>query len=308
METAAGEAFPELARQLFGNVRLEFVEEPVDRRKLRSAAIGSCRISELEAGRHSVLGDRVARASHDPDALKLLIQTRGSSLIRQSGSTVEFGDGTPVVYDPTRPYALVNRTAVRLVMLQLPRHAFSARLLTAFATPLVPRQELVGLWQVLLSTLRSSLCEADKLDETRREQLGTVLVDMVRLLLEDGRADEPDRVAPLGVLLARCKSFIDAELGRPDLSVERIAARMGCSPRYIFRAFAAEGTTPMHYVWERRLAGARRNLASQAHAAQSITEIAFSLGFSSSAHFSRAFREHFGLSPREFRRIGLFTS
>ncbi len=39
---------------------------------------------------------------------------------------------------------------------------------------------------------------------------------------------------------------------------------------------------------------------------QSLTEVAYSAGFSDSAHFSRTFRENFGFSPREFLKISRF--
>lgn len=308
LELAVGEAFPELARQLFGNVRLEFAEEPFDRRRLRSAQFGRCRVSELEAGTHSVFGDRVAQASHDPDALKLLIQTRGVSLIRQSGRTVAFGEGTPVIYDPTRPCTLINRTSVRLMLLQLPRDVFPARLFSPPAAPIVPGCDHAGLWQVLLATLRSSLTEVNHLGPAARERLGAVFIDLVRPLLEESILEGQLSVAPLDILLKRCKSFIDAELDSPDLSIERIASRMGCSPRYVFRAFETEDMTPMQHIWETRLMRARQDLISPAHTGHSITEIAFSLGFSSSAHFSRAFRERFGIPPRDFRRAASLTS
>jgi AraC-like DNA-binding protein len=35
---------------------------------------------------------------------------------------------------------------------------------------------------------------------------------------------------------------------------------------------------------------------------RSVAEIAFSWGFTSQAHFSRAFRAQTGLTPRDFRR------
>ncbi|CAN0543620.1 unnamed protein product, partial [Laminaria digitata] len=47
------------------------------------------------------------------------------------------------------------------------------------------------------------------------------------------------------------------------------------------------------------------DLISPLHAQESISEVAYRWGFSSSAHFSRSFRDHFGLSPREHRRSGL---
>ena len=44
-----------------------------------------------------------------------------------------------------------------------------------------------------------------------------------------------------------------------------------------------------------------RDLNNPALAPRTITDIALSWGFNNSAHFSRVFREHTGLSPRAFR-------
>ena len=49
-----------------------------------------------------------------------------------------------------------------------------------------------------------------------------------------------------------------------------------------------------------RLDGCRGDLARQSD--RTISEIAFAWGFSSSAHFSRAFRKRFGVTPTAFRR------
>ena len=91
MESACGREFPVLAQKLFGNVRLHFSDAPIERRYLRSAMLGQCRVSELMAGAHTVYGDHVVRASHDPDMLKLLIQSEGISLIEQGGRAVSVG-------------------------------------------------------------------------------------------------------------------------------------------------------------------------------------------------------------------------
>jgi AraC-like DNA-binding protein len=44
------------------------------------------------------------------------------------------------------------------------------------------------------------------------------------------------------------------------------------------------------------------DLSSPLCARLSISQICFRWGFNDSAHFSRAFRNQFGLSPREHRR------
>lgn len=299
---ARGADFPALARQLFGAVRLDFPERRDEGMHLASAVLGDCRISELGAGAHTVHGERVVRSSHDPDALKLLIQTEGRSAILQGGRTVDFGGDMPVIYDPTKPYILVNRTRVRLMMLQVPRNAFSGAARDTLRSPCLAPAVLSGFCHVLLSTMQATLHEAARLDEASRASLGRTLVDMVRPLIEPDVADGFSKPNSLGTLLARAKDFIEAHLEEPDLSVERIAARMGCSPRYIFRAFEADETTPSQFVWNARVVRARTDLGSASCAGRTISEIAFSLGFSSSAHFSRVFRDRFGMSPRDFRR------
>ena len=47
---------------------------------------------------------------------------------------------------------------------------------------------------------------------------------------------------------------------RPDLSVAALAARHGCTPRFVQRLFEAEGTTFTEYVLAERLARAHRML------------------------------------------------
>ena len=52
-------------------------------------------------------------------------------------------------------------------------------------------------------------------------------------------------------------------------------------------------------MWDRRLERSREALMAGNGA--SISEIAFACGFNSSAHFSRAFKAKYEVSPRELR-------
>lgn len=53
------------------------------------------------------------------------------------------------------------------------------------------------------------------------------------------------------------------------------------------------------YIQDQRLARAHAELASTSRARRRIYEIAFALGFASEAHFSRAFKRAFGLTPKD---------
>jgi len=54
-----------------------------------------------------------------------------------------------------------------------------------------------------------------------------------------------------------------------------------------------------------RLARAGRKLRM---GAVDITEVALAAGYDSHAAFSKAFKQQFGLSPREFRQLGCTTA
>ncbi len=98
-----------------------------------------------------------------------------------------------------------------------------------------------------------------------------------------------------------CQS-IETLLADPDLSLRRLADKNGVSPRYVQKLFAAADETFGHYLRSRRLERCRMDLGSPVCAKLSISEICFRWGFNESAHFSRAFRNEYGRSPREYRR------
>jgi AraC-like DNA-binding protein len=102
-------------------------------------------------------------------------------------------------------------------------------------------------------------------------------------------------------LLAQILRFVDAHLSQPTVVPVEVASAMGISLRHLHRVFSATGNTLGEYVRMRRLEQCREDLLSSQLADKSITDIAFSWGFSDAAHFSHAFRTRYGVSPRALR-------
>ncbi|MES2604997.1 MAG: helix-turn-helix domain-containing protein [Pseudomonadota bacterium] len=104
--------------------------------------------------------------------------------------------------------------------------------------------------------------------------------------------------------IMEAKQLIEAQLGNPELTVEAIATSMGVTSRYL-RSLYHGSEKLSHYILRRRLEESACQLNNVMRQHSSITAIAFQFGFNSAAHFSRAFRKHFGYTPRDFRKHNL---
>ncbi len=89
---------------------------------------------------------------------------------------------------------------------------------------------------------------------------------------------------------------------REAVSLENIANVCNISAFHLTRVFAATmGLSLMRYVRARRMCEAARQLAL---GADDILRVALDSGYSSHEAFTRAFREHFGLTPEQVRAQG----
>ena len=97
---------------------------------------------------------------------------------------------------------------------------------------------------------------------------------------------------------AEAVALMQSNLSEP-LSTEDIAGLVGVSRRQLERLFKQHlDTLPSRWYLEQRLALAQRLLKESS---QSILQVGLSCGFTSAAHFSNAYRNHFGRTPRDER-------
>lgn len=105
---------------------------------------------------------------------------------------------------------------------------------------------------------------------------------------------------PSGVqYITDAKRYI-AEHYNQDLTVQMIADSIGISRSYLQILFSRYGRRSI----VTHINGVRIDKASYLLATtdMSVLDIALSTGYNSRQHFTRAFREHTGLSPRDYRR------
>lgn len=97
------------------------------------------------------------------------------------------------------------------------------------------------------------------------------------------------------------RAYIESRLHEADLTPQLIAQAYGISTRALYLLFDGEPGAVSGWILNRRLERIYEDLQSLDFASMAIAEIALKHGFRNAAHFSRRFRQKFGLSPREAR-------
>jgi AraC-like DNA-binding protein len=133
-------------------------------------------------------------------------------------------------------------------------------------------------------------------------EFADTMANLVRLAMLD-KLGTPSEEAILETTRARAKAHIAANLQDPGLSIDSIAEAVGCTKRNLHKLFTKEDETLNSYIWNSRLERVRQDLSNSAMRHRSITDIAFAWGFNSSAHFSRSFRDRYGVAPRAYRTM-----
>lgn len=106
--------------------------------------------------------------------------------------------------------------------------------------------------------------------------------------------------------LTLAEAAIRDNLAVGKLSPDFLAKKLGISRASLYRVFASRGGI-MRYVQERRLIAVRAALSDPLET-RKLSRIASDLGFNSEAHFSRTFRQRFGTTASEYRRLQLEAS
>jgi|HubBroStandDraft_1064217.scaffolds.fasta_scaffold00011_83 AraC-like DNA-binding protein len=228
---------------------------------------------------------------------------RGTDEYRVAGNSLRLGPGDLYTAGPGSEISRVaNRTGpgelcwvswrpdprpgstARAIAEALDRHAL--RVIRA------PRQ-----LQFLFDRLLSEHCIADAHSAwAARAALRCLFAELLRGY--DATAPGIERPGPSDAIAAAIE-IIEDRLAEP-LKIAELAAAVQLSlGRFHDRFLLETGFTPADYASRRRLAAARELLADRT---LSITDVAHSLGFSTSQYFATFFRRFTGMSPRDHRR------
>jgi len=243
----------------------------------------------------------VPRITQPLDCAKVIVQTHGNAVLRTRADEIRVGDGEWMINDFSRTIDVeLSPDCEQLLLIFPPDFFFRKRRLAAddtFAvfgrTPGVGR--IAGNFIDLLLREWPSLSPAEKTD----------LVDSAAQMMQSAIIEREVARRPttsMGeTLRERVKAYVLRHLRDHCLSIDRISSALGVTNRYLHKLFQDEEETLNAYIWSRRLERCAADLSDPGKAETSITEIAFSWGFNNSGHFSRQFKQRYGICARSFR-------
>jgi len=206
--------------------------------------------------------------------------------------------GDCLAYDVSCPHTIVSPSLTRHEVVIVPKELLQERGFHVAKMSPCKLSARNGTGRIAYEFVHAAFDEAAKLSPCNAIGVADSLIDLLLLPLRE--ADTTfDRAGPEAMYI-RAQAFIREHLRDPDLCIDQISAALGCTKRYLHMLFSDKGMTVSDYIWRARLLHCRQELETQA--GKTITDVAFSWGFSSSSHFSRTFRKHFGFVPSAIHR------
>lgn len=265
----------------------------------RQSALGT-RMSLIEATAQTLQGG----CAQQPDGTWLTMILNGQGALEAGSDSRRLGARDILFGRTASASAQISYDgSFQQISLVLPPMIIDPRLIGPIAPRVGYLSPQLSINKVFCNLLASF---AGAMEHMQQEELRPVELSLAQFLISCIITN--DRTIALGGAAAnraahlnQIRLTIEAMLSNPDLDTKLIAEHEGVSVRYLQKLFSASGQTFAKYVHERRLERCREDLISPSSAALTITEICFRWGFNSSAHFSRAFRNHYGISPRDYR-------
>ena len=150
--------------------------------------------------------------------------------------------------------------------------------------------------------LRQLLQEQARTESYADEMILALLNQLILLLLRQigGKAEPVSRMQGEYRIILRSQTFVSAHVWE-DLSVPFVAHHVDMSPSYLTALFHKHlGISPGEYIRRVKLQESKHLIRENK---LNFTEIAAELQYSTVHHFSRQFKEKFGMTPSEYAKL-----
>ncbi len=242
----------------------------------------------------------------DAPELVAIALVRGGCTYAACGAERELGRDGVVVVDFATPYTFSHTGASA--------HSFVTHLSRAdlgldvdVVRAAIPRLHAGDLLPLVRGHLvaMSGAMDAASASPAVAADLGRATIDLTRALIASAAGSARARDVRHETLRARVVAHVRAHLREHDLTPARIAAEHHVSLRTLYNVWGDRDGRLGDWIVRERLEHVQRELAVRAPGTSTFA-VARRWGFVNAAHFSRRFRDAYGVSPTEW--VALVTS
>lgn len=266
---------------------------------VRYRRLDSLIVSEFRGGGYSGHRSTDTDVRRGGPRIGLMINLSGRLVCRQGHETLVLGPDQLLLWDSETAEGFDAVEPRRELSVMLPRDHAPRALVDAARSGrgAVSVAAGSGLVSIAAAQLRAITRELDHLGDAGLAMACQSLFDT----LDTALAPAETRTAAREALLVRLLRYIEDHLDDPDLCASSVAEAHDVSVRTLHLVFADTGTSIGRWIRERRLRAGYRDL-SRAGSTATVTEVAFRWGFNDVAHFSRVFKQAYGVTPSSIRR------
>jgi AraC family transcriptional regulator, positive regulator of tynA and feaB len=288
------------AKQICGDCRFQFPSPPAFSGRIERRTVAGLELTQFSSTPLSFAKFPVVSASSPDRSCIVITQLEGVRRYYQEGTRCVLRPGDTTLLDSGRPWSSDCGGRCSRLYLRVPIWLMQDRLHLS-TLPALPRISLATAMGATLFRLLTSLFqEGEAFTAEEAESALDAYLEVLASHLEGANLARP-APSPQNRLSQLIEGFIQDNLADPTLGPGAIAEAVGISVRHLHRVFSTRGRRVSDWIREQRLERCSADFVDRRFSGKSITEIAFSWGFSDSAHFSRCFKLRFGVSPREFR-------
>lgn len=248
--------------------------------------------------------ERLIRAC-DPECYRVFLSVNGGARMEQAGNRASFRARDIALYDLSRPWQATHTTGrvpMRVVMLTFPRalvpitRATVAPLVGTLMPRDLPGRSLIARFLIGLTDTAEQADDSGLADVLRECTVGLIRQ----------RLDQPNGITPQTrrlLHMACIRGIIRRHLDNPAFGPARIAEVANISPRYLHKLFQDTELTPMQLLKRLRLEECHRSLRDPALAMTPVKDIIAAHGYLRPDQFARDFKQLFGVSATQVRRL-----
>lgn len=298
----------ETVREAHVAVDIETLGKPIQNFSCRELPLGRLELFDICIDPVSIHRRTEDIDKDSNDDFLLATQVEGTVVVKERDVEFIQHPGSLAIMSAAEPYTVIHTQRSHRLILHIPKEVYQERILAhQKLREFRPRlQPMGGVATIVHEILKSLAFEAERLSANEQYTLAECLLELTSTMLRSDVDLEHERHhAKQSALFRRILEFMEANYTDSELSPEKIAIANGISVRYLHGLFRQAGLAVAKWMWERRVKATREDLLDPAMNHMRVSEIAYLRGFNDPAHFSRAFKARFNISPGRMRQMAM---